>query len=171
MNKILENYRLNLEKETKLKVPKFDHLSTHAAKILAILQDPGHSGAEISGVCSIDNDDPTANKQKKILEDLDIDRTNVLFWNFYASYGLDIDKLNLDQKNFWAEKLNELVNLMPNLVCIISLGNKSWDGFRYFKNDKLVRLLYGPHPSKRSMLQSGAEKRLISTWKKVKKLI
>ena len=64
MDKILENYRLNIENETKLKVPKFDHLSTHAAKILAILQDPGHSGAEISGVCSIDNDDPTANKQK-----------------------------------------------------------------------------------------------------------
>ena len=104
MNKILENYRLNLEKETKLKVPKFDSLSTHTAKILAVLQDPGHSGAEVSGVCSIDNDDPTANKQKEILENLDIDRTSVLFWNFYASYGLDIDKLNLDQKNFWAEK-------------------------------------------------------------------
>ena len=171
MNKILENYRLNLEKETKLKVPKFDHLSTHTAKILAVLQDPGHSGAEVSGVCSIDNDDPTANKQKKILENLSIDRTNILFWNFYASYGLDIDKLNLGQKTFWAEKLNELVNLMPNLVCIISLGNKSWDGFRYFKNDKLIRLVYAPHPSRRSMLQSGAEKRLISTWKKVKELI
>ena len=63
-------------------------------------------------------------------EDLDIDRTSVLFWNFYAPYGLDVDKLNLDQKNFWAEKLNELVNLMPNLVCIISLGKKSWDGFQ-----------------------------------------
>ena len=70
MNKILENYRLNLEKETKLKVPKFDHLSAHTAKILAVLQDPGHSGAEVSGVCSIDNNDPTANKQKKILENL-----------------------------------------------------------------------------------------------------
>ena len=171
MDTILENYRLNLEKETKLKIPKFDHLSFHTAKILAVLQDPGHSGAEVSGVCSIDNNDPTADKQKEILENLDIDRKDVLFWNFYASYGLDIDKLSLEQKTFWAEKLNELVNLMPNIVCIVSLGNKSWDGFRYFKNDKLIRLLYGPHPSKRSMVQVGAEKRLISTWKNAKKII
>ena len=41
----------------------------------------------------------------------------------------------------------------------------------HFKNDKLIRLLYGPHPSKRSMLQAGAEKRLILTWKNAKKII
>ena len=171
MDNILNNYRIELENETKKKIPLFDKLSTHQAKILAVLQDPGNSGAEKSGICSIDNNDPTAFKQKEILINLNIDRKDVLFWNFYASYGLDIDKLGLEQKTFWAEKLNELVNLMPNIVCIVSLGNKSWDGFRYFKNDKLIRLLYGPHPSKRSMLQAGAEKRLILTWKNAKKII
>ena len=59
-----------MEEETKYKIPLFDKLSTHQAKILAVLQDPGNSGAEKSGTCSIDNNDPTAFKQKEILENL-----------------------------------------------------------------------------------------------------
>ena len=46
MDNILNNYRIKLEEETKYKIPLFDKLSTHQAKILAVLQDPGNSGAE-----------------------------------------------------------------------------------------------------------------------------
>ena len=159
MDNILNNYRIKLEEETKYKIPLFDKLSTHQAKILAVLQDPGNSGAEKSGTCSIDNNDPTAFKQKEILENLNIDRKDVLFWNFYASYGLRLNKLN------------DLVNLMPNLIIIVSLGNYSWEGFKYFPNDKILRILFAPHPSKRSMNLPGNEERLISTWKRVKENI
>ncbi len=55
-----------MKNETKKKIPLFDKLSTHKAKILTVLQDPGNSGAEKSGTCSIDNNDPTALKQKEI---------------------------------------------------------------------------------------------------------
>ena len=171
MDNILNNYRIKLEEETKYKIPLFDKLSTHQAKILAVLQDPGNSGAEKSGTCSIDNDDPTAFKQKEILENLNIDRKDVLFWNFYASYGLRLNKLKVEQKKFWANKLNDLVNLMPNLIIIVSLGNYSWEGFKYFPNDKVLRILFAPHPSKRSMNLPGNEERLISTWKRVKENI
>ena len=171
MDNILHDYRIKLEKETKKKIPLFDSLSTHKAKILAVLQDPGHSGAEKSGTCSIDNNDPTAFKQKEILIKLKIDRKEVLFWNFYASYGLELNNLKLKQKIFWANKLNDLANLMPNLALIISLGNYSWDGFKYFPNDKVTRILFAPHPSRRSMNIQGNEKRLISTWQKVKEYI
>ena len=171
MDKILEIYRSKLISEVKNKIPLFDKLSTHEAKILAVLQDPGHSGAEKSGTCSIDNNDPTAFKQKEILSKLKIDRRDVLFWNFYASYGLDISKLKIEDKIFWANKLNDLVNLLPNIVCIVSLGNISWDGFKYFPNDKMIRLFFAPHPSRRSMMQPGFEERLILTWERVKNII
>ena len=60
---------------------------------------------------------------------------------------------------------------MPNLIIIVSLGNYSWEGFKYFPNDKVLRILFAPHPSKRSMNLPGNEERLISTWKRVKENI
>ena len=41
MDNILNNYRKKLKNETKKKIPLFDKLFTHKAKILAVLQDPG----------------------------------------------------------------------------------------------------------------------------------
>ncbi len=171
MDNILNSYRIKLKNETKKKIPLFDKSSTHKAKILAVLQDPGNSGAEKSGTCSIDNNDPTAFKQKEILTKLNIDRKDILFWNLYASYDLKVENLKVEQKIFWASKLNDLANLMPNLIFIISLGNYSWEGFKYFPNDKVTRILFAPHPSRRSMNIPGNEKRLISTWEKVKENI
>ena len=68
MDNILNNYRKKLKNETKKKIPLFDKFSTHKAKILAVLQDPGNSEAEKSRTCSIDNNDPIAFKQKEILK-------------------------------------------------------------------------------------------------------
>ena len=68
MDEILNEYRKDLEKQCNSPVPRFCQSSSHKAKILALLQDPGDSGAESSKECSVwNNDDGTSKNQRKNL--------------------------------------------------------------------------------------------------------
>ena len=68
--------------------PEFAKEAVHTAPILALLQDPGNSGAEKTEVCSIHtNKDATSRNQKEAIKEAGIDTKEIVFWNFFASVG------------------------------------------------------------------------------------
>ena len=98
MHKKLKNY---LDELSKLKegyrFPKFcsQHSKTVENKyILGIHQDPGNSGPEETGECSIYNPDPSAQTLRYVLEQANIDFSSVLFWNFYPFFDYENKKRN-----------------------------------------------------------------------------
>ena len=172
MDKVLENYRQNLEQECKNDVPYFDPLSSHLGKILALLQDPGKSGAEVSKTCSVwNNDDPTAEKQRFMLKKHKVKEEELLCWNFYGSFNVDIDHIKNSDKIFWAIQLEELIKLCPSIKVIIVFGKKAWDGMYYFNNTKKIPIITAPHPSRKGMTQPNAEVKLNFAWKSAKQII
>jgi len=174
LDQILENYRLDLERRCGNSVPKFDPKSgSSSAIVLALFQDPGDSGAEVSGLVSIDNDDPTANRTKKMVEDYGIEREVVLFWNFYASYNLELSrkKPKIEDKKYWAQHLELLVDECKRLKLIICHGKLARDGMSYFNNKRNIPIISAPHPSRRGMTQPNAKENLKGAWKNVKEIL
>ena len=174
MDQILENYRVDLEHRCGKSVPKFDSKSgSSSAIVLALFQDPGESGAEVSGIVSIDNNDPTAKQTKKMVEDHGIERKEVLFWNFYASYNLKLSKTKpkIEDKKNWAKHLELLVDECKRLKLIICHGKLARDGMAYFNNKRSIPIISAPHPSRRGMTQPNAKENLKSAWKRVKEIL
>ena len=171
----LLNYRKELEEECKNNVPNFcKHASTKNAKILALLQDPGNSGAEKTETCSVwKNNDPTSMMQLKFLKKYELDKkkNEILFWNFYGCFDLTISKMKKNDNLYWLTKVKELLALCPKIKVIIVFGVPAWKGMYYFYNKSFIKLVPAPHPSKRGMTQYNAEIRLDSAWKIAKDLI
>ena len=57
MDTELQEYREYLIEKHNAEFPKFAKDAVHTAPVLALLQDPGNSGAEVRRVCSIENPD------------------------------------------------------------------------------------------------------------------
>ena len=171
MDNKLKNYLDQLIHKTRLRFPSFDKNSSINAEVLAILQDPGNSGAEISLECSLNNNDPTAKRQREIIRKCNIEEEKLLMWNFYSAFDLEINKLKQKDKIFWAEQVDTLIESMPRLKIIIVFGKKAWEGMYYIKNKKRVSIVSAPHPSNRGMTQVGAKNKLLDAWKSVHKAI
>jgi hypothetical protein len=168
MDKILKKYRDGLIE--RYDVPNFADEAVHTAPILAVLQDPGNSGAEESNECSIDNDDPTARRQKAIIAEVGIDRTEIVFWNFFASYDTG-KKFGVESQKKWGEKLEELIVLMPDLKVILVFGTAAWQGMRFVKLKEPINLIAAPHPSNRGISQPDAKDRLKRAWERAESII
>ena len=173
MDKILSKYRKNLEEQCDNSVPKFCEYASHKAKILALLQDPGNSGAEKGEKeCSVwNNDDPTSRRQLKYLKKYKLDdkRDEILFWNFYGSFG--IKKFTSGPQKIWLTHTENLINQCPNLKVIIVFGEHAWKGMFFYENTRHIHLIPSPHPSPLGMNQFKAEDRLDAAWKLAKELI
>ena len=150
--------------------PEFAKEAVHTAPILALLQNPGNSDAENTGVCSIDNEDPTSTNQKEIIETkVGINREDIVFWNFFASF--DIGKnLGIESQERWAKEVEELIRRMPKLKVVLVCGEKAWKGMRFVKLKKSITLIAAPHPSSRGLAQLKARDKLEEAWKRAKEM-
>ena len=132
MDDKLKKYREYLiEKFDNAKFPGFAKDAVHSAQVLAILQDPGNSGAEKTKVCSIDeNKDATSRNQKRAIDSAGIDTNNIVFWNFYASF--DIGKnFRIKSQKKWAKEIVKLIGLMPNLKVVLACGKEAQKGMNW----------------------------------------
>ena len=167
MDNILEKYWKDITDRTELSFPRFADEAVHTAPVLAVLQNPGNSGAEKSGVCSLNNDDPTAKRTDRLMSEAGIIREQVIFWNFNAAYGKPYRN-----REFWVSEMGVLVSLLPNLRVLIAFGNEAWQGIRDVRLPARVRLIGAPHPSNRSCnSKPRAEGLIADTWQRTKLLL
>lgn len=171
MDPKLKNYLDGLILETNFRFPSFDKESSSNAEVLAILQDPGNSGAETSLECSLNNNDPTAKRQRAIIKKCNINEKKLLMWNFYSAFDLKLNNLKTEDKILWAKRIDDLIELLPKLKVLIVCGKLAWEGMFYVKNKKEVPVISAPHPSRRGMLQPEASERLHDSWMSVGKII
>jgi len=168
-----KKFTSNQRDKVPIDIPKFCPSASEAADILAILQDPGKSGAETTRVCSLSNADDTSKNHIEILSAANVAQSRVVFWNFYGAFGSYKNAINntIDQQ-FWADRLSELINLLENVKVVVVCGNDAWSGLRYFRpsNGRLVQFISAPHPSKRGLLLPGNRDRAISAWSSAKEL-
>ncbi|MAH89389.1 MAG: hypothetical protein CMJ06_05055 [Pelagibacterales bacterium] len=171
----LKKYKEELEKECKKNVPNFcKYASSKNAKILALLQDPGNSGAEDTRTCTVwENNDDTSKNQLKYIKKYKLDKKKeeILFWNFYGSFDLQMKNMKEKENIFWLKQTEKLLDLCPNVKVIIIFGTDAWHGMYYFKLKKKIYIIPSPHPSRRGMLQRDADARLDNAWKSAAKLI
>ena len=168
MDKQLNSYLSSLKEKTGYRFPAFDDNASTKAEVLCILQDPGHSGAESSLKCSLNNNDPTARRQREEVKKVNINENRLLMWNFYAAFDLTINKSN---NLFWASQIDELIDILPNLKVIVVFGKKTWEGMFNIKNIKKIPILSAPHPSNRGMNDKGTSEKLSLTWKIVNEVV
>ena len=167
MDSKLEEYLKDIADRTGLSFPHFADEAVHTAPVLAVLLTPGNSGAEKSGVCSLDNDDPTAKRTERLMSAAGIVREQVIFWNFYAAY----EKADRNRE-FWVSEMESLVSLLPNLRVLIAFGNEAWQGIRDVRLPARVRLIGAPHPSNRSCNPNPRAEGLIAdAWQRTKSIL
>ena len=100
-----------------------------------------------------------------------MEKEDLLCWNFYASFNVDIDHIKISEQIFWAIQLEELIKLCPSIKVIIVFGKKAWDGMYYFNNTKKIPIIPAPHPSRRGMNRPNAEEKLNFAWKSAKQIL
>ena len=154
-----------------------DFCSVHSGsvdnkRIIAVLQDPGGSSPEKkTNQCSvIINDDPTAKRQREVLDKVGLDPNMILFWNFFPFFGLAGSRLEVSDYQYWAGELSKLCGLLPKLRVIVVSGNEAWKGMRYFRPTRGISLVWTPHPSNRGMKQKGNFDQLMEGWRAAKSI-
>ena len=157
-------------KEHNAEFPNFAKDAVHTAPILALLRDPGNSGAEDSQVCSIENNDQTSRNQKKAIMNAGINTNDIVFWNFYAPFGID-KNFKIKSQEKWAEEIVKLIGLMPNLKVVLACGKDAQKGMKFVELDKDITLIESPHPSYLSFLHPGNEDKLKIAWKQALDII
>jgi hypothetical protein len=163
-DRVLEQYRQSVIKQTGKDCPSFAEEARHIAPILAILETPGNSGAQRSQVCSLDNNDPTARRTAKIIESVGLSRKQIVFWNFFAAY-----ERGQKDRAMWAEQLCRLIPLLPKLRTLITFGDEAWRGLRDVDLSAGIFLIGAPHPSNRSCnSNSNAEQAILRAWERAK---
>ena len=170
MHENLEQYLNDMRKEKEgYEYPNFCSEYSNQIEnkeILVILQDPGNSSPENkTGECSVLNPDATARNIKATLSKLGIEQDKVILWNFFPFFGFKGSKISNDDKEFWASKIDDLLNLLPNVKVLVVCGMPAWDGMRFFINENDIPLISAPHPSFLGMLSKNAPKRFESAWK------
>ena len=164
MDAELQEYREYLIEKHNAEFPKFAKDAVHTAPILALLQDPGKSGAEDSKVCSIENNDQTSRNQRMAIDNSGIDTADIVFWNFYAPFGMD-KKFPIESTKKWAKEIEKLIGVMPKLKVVLACGIEAQKGMKFVERDKDITLIKSPHPSYLSFLHTGNKDKLNNAWK------
>lgn len=99
------------------------------AKVLSVLRDPGPAtrDGEGSGFISVENDDPTAERQALLFKQNGISSRDVLPWNAYPWYINAAP--NAEQSAAGAHVLIDLLELLPDLQVVLLQGRdaeRSW---------------------------------------------
>ena len=135
MDAELQEYREYLIEKHNAEFPEFAKDAVHTAPVLVLLQDPGKSGAEDSRVCSIENEDQTSRNQEKAIMSAGIETKDIVFWNFYAPFGMD-KKFPIESQEKWTKEIVKLIGLMPNLKVVLACGKVAQKGMKSVKLDK-----------------------------------
>ena len=170
MDTELQEYREYLIEKHNAEFPEFAKDAVNTAPVLVLLQDPGKSGAEDSRVCSIDNNDQTSRNQRMAIDSSGIDTTDIVFWNFYAPFGID-KRFPIESQEKWTKEIVKLIGLMPNLKVVLACGNIAQKGMRSVELEKNIKLIPAPHPSYYGLLRPGKEDKLKNAWKEALDII
>lgn len=103
-----------------------------AARVLAIFRDPGPKTQHDkgSGMLSLENDDPSAERHLEVVEGSGLAATDLISWNAYPWY--------INRKPTSAEieqgldSLQRLIALLPDLVVVIAHGRDAQRAWRRF---------------------------------------
>jgi hypothetical protein len=101
------------------------------ARVLSVLRDPGPKTLEGtgSGFLSVENDDPTAERQAILFREHGIRDRDVLPWNAYPWF---IDRApNAAEGRVGARALVELIALLPDLEIVLLQGRDAERIWRY----------------------------------------
>jgi hypothetical protein len=133
-------------------IPRFSEKDGRTeAKVLFLFQDPGRSGAAVSGVVDRDNDDHTAKAFREASVGV-LDREMTVSWNAipWARQGTFTKEIRLVRR--WG-LVPLLLDALPKVSAVILCGNvvhrltiDVYDHGAESGRDTLV--LHGPHPSR-----------------------
>jgi hypothetical protein len=170
MDDVLAKYRDGLRDRANKKIPEFAPEAVHTAPILALLLDPGKSGATKSGIVQVHNDDPTARRTLEKIERAKLKLDDFVLWNFYASFDVVVKK---EARDFWEGETERLIKeTMKKLKVVLVFGNDAWLGMRGVELPKCVVLIGAPHPSQRSVnSDKSADGKIERAWARAKHLI
>ncbi|MGW5382275.1 uracil-DNA glycosylase [Nocardia sp. NPDC003963] len=102
------------------------------ARVLAVFRDPGPTTQQDSGsgMLSLENDDPSAERHLGLVENSGLAATDLISWNAYPWYinrtptGVEIDR--------GAEAMQRLIELLPELVVVVVHGKDAQTAWRRF---------------------------------------
>jgi hypothetical protein len=79
---------------------------------------------------------------RKAIGAVDIPRKQIVFWNFYAAYE-DMEDARVGSVD-WADELQKLIELLPDLAAVIAFGRKASLGMRDVALPRGVVLIGAP---------------------------
>jgi uracil-DNA glycosylase len=126
------------------------------ARLLIIGQDPGHSGAERSGVLSFDNKDPSADRLVEIFKEIDLDWGITYPWNTVPWTQMGTKAHDLPLVRQW-EIIPTLLGEMKGLKVVVLMGRAyAWElktDIEDYNNahKKKIKVLTTPHPGRRGL--------------------
>ena len=125
------------------------------SRILCLLEAPGPQAAQSrggSGFISMDNDDHTAHTMFQLIADSGVRREQLLLWNIVPWYVGDdhrIRGVKQGEIQEGADLLAELIELLPELAVVVTLGRAAASGWARVKGGDVSRMvtLGSWHPS------------------------
>ncbi|MGM1065209.1 hypothetical protein [Saccharothrix sp. Mg75] len=140
-----------------------------AAQALVLLQSPGPKTAKAngSGLLSLENDDPSAERCYHQYRRAGVNWHQILHWNTvpWPTVSPYPSRKGISDARQW---LPRLLALLPEIEAVLLLGSIARVEWRRAATTKLIELLgvpvfVGPHPSRRGMAQPGAKERLAAS--------
>lgn len=124
------------------------------ARVLFVLESPAGPAALGSGMLSPDNDDETAANLWRLYEQFDVPRSVGLHWNavpWYVGEGGREKAVTSQQTLQGALWLDRLINLLPELRLIVTMGKPAAQAFQAYVDEhgNQVEWFTSPHPSPR----------------------
>lgn len=149
----LAEYCRHLRAEDRGTVPDFDpHDGGVAAQVLFLMEKPGPmtddnglTGRTGSGFISRDNDDPTAEAIFYFMQEAAIDRGQSVLWNTVPWWN-GTRKVSAEELSTGIERLEGLLNLLPNIRVVVGVGAKSLKAREFIKRRGLP-FVPSMHPS------------------------
>ena len=157
----LSSFVLQIRAERKLSVavPDFDPKNGNdQAKYLLILEAPGPKAVK-SGYVTLDNPDLTASNLKAQLEAAAVNRSDIAVWNVVPWYLGNEDQTRIraaegEDVALGIAYLLRLIQLLPNLRCIVLVGGAARRAHVSLSAATTVRILGCHHTSSRVMKPS-----------------
>ncbi len=161
-----------IRRETGARVPWFDPADAGVdARVLFLFQDPGRSGAAVSGYVSVDNDDPSARAIAQLRADAGLQRNEVIHWNAIP-WELERNPKVSDIADA-QPYTDDLIDMLHRLQVVVAVGRwvqQAWVGRRYGGCFDIVG--FGcPHTSRRALNQPGNRERVAATLAETRRVL
>ena len=154
MNFVYLVNRIRTERGLTSEVPGFDSKNgNEGAKYLFLLEAPGPRAKE-TGQISVDNPDPSARNLGAQLKAAGLSHEEIALWNVVPWYigndaGTSIRAASANDVREGLKYLVELIEVMPNLRCIILVGGAARKAHMYLSSKTTARILTCHHTSAR----------------------